>query len=440
MAPPRQLLGPASPAPPAPPPPDTASPAASAPGTAAAAPLPSACARTAGPSSLPVPPVPAPRSPYNPGSARNPPPQNTNSSFVGQSISADCHRPFRARNSPCPPFVSFVRSVISIGPFLSNPQRLTSSVIARSTRSRAKHPAHRVLELAQVLLPEPPLPHRPALLLQKTRRIRGHSVAGARIRSHSGPPFAHVSQKNPRLPYGVLISHNAPSLVASIGRIARYTSSLTRDASSTSSSDTAENPRIVASVPGSPTIRDPFGSASDISLSPSPFGRIFSLRTNPAAFRRNSPLCRALGLTTSVRLPASVYAWCTAFAAVIVDFPHCREQFRIPRLPAALPAPAPASGRPPVPGAPAPIPRHPADAAVLLRLLAASARWFVWCPTPQPYNSQSEFQVRTPDISSPGFSQLSAPQSLRSSASIFRIPVTGFFGWRHFPVHSHGFQ
>src|ERR1039457_3585226 len=44
------------------------------------------------------------------------------------------------------------------------------------------------------------------------------------------------------------------------------------------------------------------------------------------------PICLALGLTTSVRLPPSVYAWWTALAAVIVDFPHCREQFRIPRL------------------------------------------------------------------------------------------------------------
>ena len=82
----------------------------------------------------------------------------------------------------------------------------------------------------------------------------------------------------------MLISHNFPPLTASIGRIARYNSSLTRDASSTSSSDTAENPRTVASVPGSPTIRDPFGNSSEISLSPSPFGRISSRRANSAAF------------------------------------------------------------------------------------------------------------------------------------------------------------
>src|ERR1039458_5672985 len=177
----------------------------------------------------------------------------------------------------------------------------TSSVIAPSTRS-----------LPNTLLTESPNSHKyscrkhrsPITFRSSSKKlclIRAHSVAGARIRSHSGPPRAHVSWKNPRLPFGVLISHNAPSLVASIGRIARYTSSLTRDASSTSNSRTAENPRIVASVPASPTMPDPLGSASEISLSPSPVGRIFSWRTNPAAFFRNSPLCLALGLTTRDR-------------------------------------------------------------------------------------------------------------------------------------------
>jgi hypothetical protein len=116
------------------------------------------------------------------------------------------------------------------------------------------------------------------------------------------------------------------------GRIALYRSSLTREASSTSSSDTAENPRAVGSFPGSPTIRDRFGNSSEIPLSPSPFTRIPSRLANPAAFRTNSPLCRALGLTTSVRLSGSVHAWCTGFAAVIVDFPHCLVQFSSPRL------------------------------------------------------------------------------------------------------------
>ena len=52
---------------------------------------------------------------------------------------------------------------------------------------------------------------------------------------------------------------------------------------------------------------------------------------NPSALRTNSPLCHPLGLTTSVRLSPTVYAWCTAFAAVTLDLPHCRVQFRIPR-------------------------------------------------------------------------------------------------------------
>ena len=99
-----------------------------------------------------------------------------------------------------------------------------------------------------------------------------------------------------------------------------------------STPDTAENPRIVASFPGSPTIRARLGSSSDISLSPSPFARIPSFRTNPVAFLRNSPLCRALGLTTSVRLSGVLHAWWAAFAAVIVDFPHCLVQFSSPLL------------------------------------------------------------------------------------------------------------
>jgi transposase InsO family protein len=44
-------------------------------------------------------------------------------------------------------------------------------------------------------------------------------------------------------------------------------------------------------------------SANDISLSPSPFGRTLNFRPKPDAFRKNSPLCRALGLTTTVRRP-----------------------------------------------------------------------------------------------------------------------------------------
>src|ERR1017187_3398273 len=92
----------------------------------------------------------------------------------------------------------------------------TSSVIAPSTRA-----------LPNTLLAESPNSHKyscrkhrsPITFRSSSKKlclIRAHSVAGARIRSHSGPPRAHVSWKNPRLPFGVLISHNAPSLVASI--------------------------------------------------------------------------------------------------------------------------------------------------------------------------------------------------------------------------------
>ncbi len=42
---------------------------------------------------------------------------------------------------------------------------------------------------------------------EKALRIRGHSVAGTRTRIRSEPACYQVSQKNPRLPQGVLICH-----------------------------------------------------------------------------------------------------------------------------------------------------------------------------------------------------------------------------------------
>jgi hypothetical protein len=39
-----------------------------------------------------------------------------------------------------------------------------------------------------------------------------------------------------------------------------------------------------------------------------------------------------LGLATSTRLSGTVKTRYSAFAAVTVDFPHCREQFKIPRF------------------------------------------------------------------------------------------------------------
>ena len=77
----------------------------------------------------------------------------------------------------------------------------------------------------------------------------------------------------------MLINHISPSPTASIGRSARYIESGTREASSITSIDTAENPRTVPSIPGSPTIRDRFGNTSDTSLSPSPRTGIRSLAT-----------------------------------------------------------------------------------------------------------------------------------------------------------------
>jgi len=68
--------------------------------------------------------------------------------------------------------------------------------------------------------------------------------------------------------------------------------------------ETAEKPRLVASVAGSPTMRDWLGKAKEIWLSPSPLGLMPSLRAKAAALRRNSALWRALGLTTRVRLAA----------------------------------------------------------------------------------------------------------------------------------------
>src|SRR6266566_2000927 len=97
--------------------------------------------------------------------------------------------------------------------------------------------------------------------------------------------------------------------------------------------DTLKNPRRVASLCGSPTIRDPFGNAIEISFAPSPRTLIPSRLTNSSALRTNSPLCLALGDSTSIRLSGWQYARCTAFAAATVDLPHCRVQFTMPRRP-----------------------------------------------------------------------------------------------------------
>src|SRR6266851_9551227 len=151
--------------------------------------------------------------------------------------------------------------------------------------------------------------------------IHGHSSAVALIRCHCLPPPVHSVQKNPRLPLGVLISHRSPFPTASVGRIARYSLSPTRDASSTSINDTLENPRDVVSSCGSPTIRDRFGKAIEISFVPSPRTLIPSRLTNSSALRITSPLCLPLGDSTSIRLSGWQNARCTALAAATVDFP-----------------------------------------------------------------------------------------------------------------------
>ncbi len=73
-------------------------------------------------------------------------------------------------------------------------------------------------------------------------------------------------------------------------------------------------------------------SAPPTAAPSSPFTRTFMSRHIPLAFITISALCASVGLATTTRLPGRVIARCTAFTAAIVDFPHCREQFKIPSL------------------------------------------------------------------------------------------------------------
>jgi hypothetical protein len=79
-------------------------------------------------------------------------------------------------------------------------------------------------------------------------------------------------------------------------------------------------------------MRLPFGNNTLTGLSPSPRASTPNARTKSFVLRRNSRLCRSVGVATRTSDPGTVYARCTAFAAVTVDLPHCREQFKIPRL------------------------------------------------------------------------------------------------------------
>src|SRR5579884_2072737 len=207
-----------------------------------------------------------------------------------------------------------------------------SSSNAASTTCRLNHPVRSSINSQRYSCRNHASPITRRSSSKNVLLIRGHSVTGAIIRSHCGPPFTHVSQKNPRVPRGVLIIQRSPSFTASIGRSDLYISSRTTDASSISSSDTAEKPRTLASFPGSPTIRLPFGSRNDSELYPSPRIASFRASRSSSVFRINAPVCRSLGLATSTRHLGSVNARCTAFAETTVDFPHCREQFKIPRF------------------------------------------------------------------------------------------------------------
>src|SRR5439155_3654681 len=80
--------------------------------------------------------------------------------------------------------------------------------------------------------------------------IRGQADAGISHRAQEGPPLAHASYHQPRLPQGVLIVTRRPPLTASIGRTAAIISSGTRLASSTRRSATLAKPRTVSSLPG----------------------------------------------------------------------------------------------------------------------------------------------------------------------------------------------
>jgi hypothetical protein len=54
--------------------------------------------------------------------------------------------------------------------------------------------------------------------------------------------------------------------------------------------------------------------------------------TIPRAFRIHSADCLLLGLDTNTKLSRAVNTRYSAFTTVTVDFPHCREQFKIPRF------------------------------------------------------------------------------------------------------------
>src|SRR5882724_10300619 len=89
---------------------------------------------------------------------------------------------------------------------------------------------------------------------------------------------------------------------------------------------TPEKPRLVASTPGRPTMRDLLGSRSEISLLPSPRGLTPRRDRNRPALRTSSADWRALGLRMRMRESGSCQAVKTAWAAVRVVLAHWRVQ------------------------------------------------------------------------------------------------------------------
>lgn len=110
----------------------------------------------------------------------------------------------------------------------------------------------------------------------------------------------HAVWKNPRCPFGVDISHNAPSDRASIPRGALYCSSPRYAAPSIISMCAFEYPRVVASDAGKPTIFDPSGNTSDCFVIPSRRRPTRNRRRNPSAFSKTSPDYRSEGDPTTV--------------------------------------------------------------------------------------------------------------------------------------------
>jgi len=165
-------------------------------------------------------------------------------------------------------------------------------------------------------------------------------VAGARIASHSGPPFGHVCRKNPRsrtaCASATVSRRSPPASAGSPGTSRRaprrFVHQQQRD---------AENPRIVDFRPRSPHNPRRFGNSSEISLSPSPFDRIpASVRIQTPSAGSRASAARSGSPPPSGSPPHGVPGgdrFCRRDRSI---FPIAGCNFRIPRLLAVSPAPA----------------------------------------------------------------------------------------------------